>query len=91
MSLSRQDYRLRINQFNQVLKLTRASLRNTTQLQELLHCIGSTLAEVKGDDLLAEDVTMVGALVDVIHYRTSVEVEAMIHAVESITLSEETE
>lgn len=81
------EYQQRIEKFNQALVLLRASLRTTEQLQDLLHCAGSTLAEIKGDDLLDEDVTLVGALVDVIHYRTDIEVESMIDAVKSIALS----
>ena len=78
---------LRSCQFDAALVLLRASLRNSEQLTDLLHCAGTTLA-VSTDTLIRQDVALIDSLADVINYRTPVEVETLIDCVKGITTHE---
>lgn len=91
MSQAIKDRQQRQEQFDKVLSLIPDSLRTSEQLCGLLFCIGTTLTAIKNDTLMTENIALVDALADVITYRSSVEVESMIDAVKSITLTEETE
>ena len=79
---------MRVEEFYKALKLIRSSLRTEGQLCELLHCAGTTLANVKHDTLISQDVRLIDALADVIQYRTSIEVESLIDCVKGITTVE---
>jgi len=79
---------LRAMEFDVALRLLRSSLRTEEQLSDLLHCAGTTLANVKHDTLISQDVRLIDALADVVQYRTCVEVEALIDCVKGITTVE---
>lgn len=79
---------LMTDQFDAALKLLRASLRTEDQLCDLLHCAGTTLANSTTGTLDKQNVELITALVDVLQYRTSNEVEALIDCAMGITTLE---
>ena len=72
---------LRAEQFDLAIKLIQTSLRTEEQLCDLLHCAGTTLANSTTGTLDKQNVALITALVDVVQYRTSIEVEALIDCV----------
>jgi hypothetical protein len=82
---------IRAGQFDKALQLLRASLCSHEQLSDLLFCVGTTLTDIKNDKLMTENISLVDALADVIRYRTSIDVEALIDAAKEITIYEVTE
>jgi hypothetical protein len=79
---------LRAMEFDLALRLLRSSLRTEEQLCDLLHCAGTTLANSTTGTLDKQNVELIDALGDVIQYRTSGEVEALIDCVKGITTLE---
>lgn len=69
---------MRVEEFTKALKLIRSSLRTEEQLCDLLHCAGTTLAAANSGTLEQQDVELIGKVVDVIQYRTCIEVEGLI-------------
>lgn len=72
------EQQLRVEEFTKALKLIRSSLRTEEQLCDLLHCAGTTLAAANSGTLEKQDVELIGKVVDVIQYRTCIEVEGLI-------------
>lgn len=79
---------LQAEQFALAIKLLQASLCTEEQLCDLLHCAGTTLANSTTGTLDKQNVELIDALGDVIQYRTSGEVEALIDCVKGITTLE---
>lgn len=78
MSPAMKAMQLRTEQFSLALKLIRASLQTQEQLCDLLHTAGTTLAAANSGTLEQQDVELIGKVVDVIQYRTCIEVEGLI-------------
>jgi lipopolysaccharide biosynthesis regulator YciM len=81
---------LRVIEINEAIKLLRRSLRTEPELISVLHCVGGAISKSNGG-IEKQDAELMQKVVDVLTYRTSIEVEELIDFLGTITTMEVSE